>query len=190
MFPAVRSCYLSNLVFQPSPTSSRILGLEELHNEQDYNSYIAPHQGSSWPGAVLRFTVNDALRSTGAMTLTRAQGLPAMRTVSDVASVSTTSLNDIENTSATKAPYLAPQSGPAPVAEERQNQRVQIENERRFILERIRERTSSRTGLIAEPHWSSECCLPLPTRTLAKIISRLADSDNDSKHAVGAPGTF
>ena len=148
-------------------------------------AYTAPHQGSSWPGAVLRVTVSDAVRSTVAVMPSRAQVPPALVFGPDTPSTSMTSLNAIEDTSAPTALDPAVQPGFVPAAE-RQSQRVQIENERRIILERIRERTSSRTGLIPDPPATSKSFAQMVIGASAEMFSALSDADNNSEHIAGA----
>ncbi|OBZ79832.1 ZZ-type zinc finger-containing protein P35G2.11c [Grifola frondosa] len=59
VFPISHSYYLSKLLFSPHTNSGRILIGMEAHSAEEYGAHIAPYQGRTWPGALLRFSVYD-----------------------------------------------------------------------------------------------------------------------------------
>lgn len=103
------------------------------------------YQGRSWPGATLKFVVKDEdpdyVHGSEPVALeTEDIGLKADSELFAAA------VNAMDNSDVSQTPAPVPYAGGSPTAEERQNQRVQIEQSRRIILDRIRERTSNRTS--------------------------------------------
>ncbi|KDQ63127.1 hypothetical protein JAAARDRAFT_29129 [Jaapia argillacea MUCL 33604] len=58
VFPISHSYYLSKLLFSPFPESRILIGME-CHSSDEYDNYVRPFKGKSWPGALLRFAVYD-----------------------------------------------------------------------------------------------------------------------------------
>lgn len=153
VFPIANAYYLSQILFSPNPKTpnTRILIGKEAHNAEDYGNYTKSYQGRSWPEAVLRFTVYDEtphkLPTTSQRTSLNLEDGESRELSFAWSATTSTAVNGGEDSdvSQTPTPVLVAESATA--AEERQNQRTVIENERRVILDRIRERTFTRSSV-------------------------------------------
>ncbi|KZT72898.1 hypothetical protein DAEQUDRAFT_754913 [Daedalea quercina L-15889] len=129
------SFYLSQILFSPnashsSTASQRILLGREAHNVEEYNAYIAPYQGRSWPGALLKFSVYDETphksptTSNNRISMLSTDSGHASLTMSEGASSAT--VVDWDH-----APRSPSRKG----------------DDRKLFLERLRERTTTRTNV-------------------------------------------
>ncbi|KAH9837268.1 uncharacterized protein C8Q71DRAFT_757514 [Rhodofomes roseus] len=151
------SFYLSQILFSPNSSSAaqRILLGREAHSADEYNEYIAPYQARSWPGALLKFSVYDETPHKSPTTTNNR--ISMVSTDSGHASVTAS-----EGTmSATVVDW-----DHTPRSPKRQG------DDRRLFLERLRERTTTRTN-VSPP--SESPTTPLPR-----------DSADTSQDAVGA----
>ncbi|CCM03800.1 uncharacterized protein FIBRA_05948 [Fibroporia radiculosa] len=158
IFPISHSFYLSKLLFSPnSPShSQRILIGMEAHNAEEYESHVAPYRGRSWPGALLKFSVYDETphKSPGTSS---SQRTSMMSVDSDLPSIIAS--EGTSQSSATIVDWTA-----AGIRKRRTD-------DRRFIIERLRERTSNRSNVSV--HDIQE---PLPRRSLSRSPLRLTPS--------------
>ncbi|KAI0962257.1 hypothetical protein AcV7_001138 [Taiwanofungus camphoratus] len=138
VFPISHSFYLSKLLFSPNPTSTsqRILIGVEAHSADEYGAHIAPYQGRTWPGALLKFSVYDETPHKSPR-------------VVDSNRVSMLSTADSDNTGAT-ASEGASQSSATVVDWSAAVPRRRKTEERRLFLERLRERTTSRFSISSQ----------------------------------------
>ena len=127
IFPISVSFYLSKLVFSPhssTKNSPRILIGLEAHSEEEYNLHVAPYQGRAWPAPVLRFMVYDKLNLGSARIYTESANSTLNR--NSVASIDSVALESCTSDAA---------SAKAPA----------VNDERKVLIERLRERISSRS---------------------------------------------
>ncbi|KAJ3555842.1 hypothetical protein NM688_g2351 [Phlebia brevispora] len=149
-FAGVNAFYLSEILLCPNANApnSRILIGKAAHNASDYDKHTKSYQGRSWPGAVLRFTVLDEVSDSDTVTPEQRpisledNGLGSYRW----STTTSTAINTREGSDVSQAPDPAPDAGRAPTAEEPETQRAHKEDARRIILDRIRERTFTRTS--------------------------------------------
>ena len=141
-FPDLRSFYLSHILLCTggfSSPSKLLIGVR-IANTQDYNERIAPYQGRSWPDAVLKFNLVDM----DSVPLPRRRALPQTPLRSGLSSAATSrpsSMAVYSNTEETPMTTPATETSPLFVPDS-----PATEEARRFILARIRERTSSRSA--------------------------------------------
>ncbi|KAH9951018.1 hypothetical protein B0H21DRAFT_685870 [Amylocystis lapponica] len=129
VFPISPSYYLSKLLFSPSTSpAQRILIGMEAHTADEYNAHIAPYQGRPWPGALLKFHVYDETphKSPGASTSNR------LSLISTLDSDATPSVGASSTTAVDSSTFVA--------------HLHRREDDRQVFLNRLRERTTSRSG--------------------------------------------
>lgn len=126
------SFYLSQILFSPnashSPTSQRILLGREAHSSDEYDEHIAPYRARSWPGAVLKFSVHDATPHKSPTT--SSNRISMLSTDSGHASLTSEGASSVTVVDWEHAPLSLPSRG----------------DERKLFLERLRERTNTRTN--------------------------------------------
>lgn len=138
---------MSKLVFSPHAStnnSPRILIGLEAYSEKDYSSHVSPYQGRSWPAPVLRFMVYE----TDYPSSTRPYaGI-------NLSYASTVSVDSVAGESS----HGVSQSSAAIVNSTGVNATTARNDERKVLIERLRERTTSR---------SSSMSIPTPSLTSA-----------------------
>ncbi|GBE77445.1 hypothetical protein SCP_0103200 [Sparassis crispa] len=163
VFPISHSYYLSKLLFSPNSNNQRILIGMEAHSADEYNAHIAPYQGREWPGALLRFSVYDETPHKSPSASNSSLLVPSV--TSDVGA----------------SPSGSAQSSTTFV--ETMDRLINTRKERddrKFLLDRIRERTTSRNGVTfssspstssAIPRQPESSSRPLPQRPLSRCSS-------------------
>lgn len=132
--------YLSHILLCVSgdPGPSRLLIGIRISNSEDYNERIAPYQGRSWPGAVLKFNVVDHNSVQGPRRrITQSASASGLSSAPTSRPSSMAIYSDIEETPMTTP---ATETSPLFMPDSPTN-----EEARRSILDRIRERTSTRS---------------------------------------------
>ncbi|KAI1793192.1 hypothetical protein LXA43DRAFT_886348 [Ganoderma leucocontextum] len=139
VFPISHSFYLSKLLFSPnsSPTARILIG-KEVHSAEEYNHHVAPYQGRSWPGALLRFSVFDE-------TPHKSPNMSASDGPAEITVSSPSSHSHASTTTATTSASSATAVGPAADA------RPYLRSDRRLLLSRIRESTTNRSSFHTMP---------------------------------------
>ncbi|PIL31453.1 hypothetical protein GSI_06154 [Ganoderma sinense ZZ0214-1] len=139
VFPISHSFYLSKLLFSPnSSTSARLLIGKEVHSAEEYNHHVAPYQGRSWPGALLRFSVFDETPHKS----------PNMSPSDGPAEITVSSPSSHSHASAT-TPTASASS--ATVVGLTADARPHLRGDRRLLLSRIRESTTNRSSFHTMP---------------------------------------
>lgn len=128
------SFYLSQILFSPnsphSPsTSQRILLGREVHNADEYNEHIAPYRGRNWPGALLKFFVYDETPHKSPTTSNNR--ISMLSTDSGHASLTSEGASSATVVDWEHAPRSPRRKG----------------DDRKLFLERLRERTTTRTNV-------------------------------------------
>ncbi|KAI0800737.1 hypothetical protein C8Q74DRAFT_1238467 [Fomes fomentarius] len=143
VFPISHSFYLSKLLLSPdSSKPARILIGKEVHSAQEYDHYVAPYRGLSYPRALLRFSVIDETPHKSP-SMSVSSSLP-----SDV--ISHKAESRPVSTSSTSAPSTAADSSAAEIYSH-------LRGDRRILLDRLMERTqrSAFNGIPPTPSASS-----------------------------------
>lgn len=164
-FSITNAFYLSDILLSPNPNApnSRIMVARQAHSAADYARTIKSYQLRSWPGAVMRFIVNNETVDSDTITpeqtpLDLEDG--GLKVGSKRWSATSTAINLGEGSDVSQAPEQVPEPGRSSTAETLpsyrtfienehltyENERRDIEDERRTILERIREHTFSRVA--------------------------------------------
>nr|VWO94379.1 N/A [Ganoderma boninense] len=139
VFPISHSFYLSKLLFSPNSSSSaRLLIGKEVHSAEEYNHHVAPYQGRSWPGALLRFSVFDE-------TPHKSTNVPQS---DGQAEVTVSSPSSHSHASASTAATSASSTTVVGLAADA---RPHLRGDRRLLLSRIRESTSNRSSFHTMP---------------------------------------
>lgn len=129
---------MSKIFFSPhsqTNNSPRILIGLEAHSEQDYSAHVAPYQGRSWPAPVLKFVVYDNTHAR------------PVRAYAGSLSRDSASVVSVEN-SAVESFHEVPQDTAASVDAAGASASTRTD-ERRILIERLRELTSGRSGAIS-----------------------------------------
>ncbi|KAL4246320.1 hypothetical protein ABKN59_008948 [Abortiporus biennis] len=133
--------YLSKLLFssESKNSSRRILIGMEAHSAEEYNKHIAPYQGQTWNDALLKFSVHDE-------TPHKSPSTASLNILPAVSSATTSNASEV-----TEDPSLLSDSSTvmeAPL-------RSRIEEDRKGFVDRIRERTASRSRPVSYPFLAS-----------------------------------
>ncbi|PCH34161.1 hypothetical protein WOLCODRAFT_160653 [Wolfiporia cocos MD-104 SS10] len=205
VFPIAHSIYLSRLLFSPnSPQHSqrvRILIGVEAHSAEEYDACIAPYRGRAWPNALLKFNVYDETphKLPNASNGNRV----SMLSTADSATVGASSMGASQDAGAVGwEPDHRSKSD-----DHRNDDRRR--DDRRVFLERLRERTTSRSSAGShQPSSPPQVCvsppapfvLPMPSppfpgaqssRPLPRRPSPSVDSSASATTArIGRPSLF
>ncbi|KAH9929671.1 uncharacterized protein B0H18DRAFT_995683 [Fomitopsis serialis] len=145
------SFYLSQILFSPNLSSAaqRILLGREAHSADEYNEYIAPYQGRNWPGALLKFSVYDETPHKS------------------------------PRASNNRISMVSTDSGHASItASEGASSATINDDDRRLFLERLRERTTTRTN-VSPP--SESPTTPSPRTSVETVQDEPASAHQSSR---------
>ncbi|KAF7798519.1 hypothetical protein EIP86_009740 [Pleurotus ostreatoroseus] len=190
-FSITSAFYLSDVFLSPNSNvpNSRILVTRQAHGAAAYDQSTQLYQLRVWPGAVLRFTVNDEVVHSETPTPERTP-LDLEDNGYEVGSnrwaATSTAINLGEGSDVSKTPEPVQGSGRTSTTEIIASYRPPSESERRTILDRIRERTFTRTSsgvVVPTASTSSNFIDTIPTMpvTLSDVLK--------TDESVAAPAT-